>query len=79
MIICTTPTKHLGAIKMEVKELTEEAEKGSSDCGKDKPFSSDLMTEQAQLESESKRAAEVSNKHSLILDIDIIIEQSLRF
>ena len=49
-----------GAIKMEVKELTEEAEKGASD-GKDKPFGEDLMTEQAQLESESKRAAEVSS------------------
>ena len=38
-----------GAIKMEVKELTEEAEKGATDSAKDKPFTGEeLMTEQVR-------------------------------
>ena len=49
-----------GAIRMEVKELEEVSEKEGSDGTKDKPFGDELMTEQAQLESETKRAAEAS-------------------
>ena len=49
-----------GAIRMEIKELEEVAEKEVSEAAKDKPFGEDLMTEQAQLESETKRAAEAS-------------------
>lgn len=47
-----------GAVRMEIKELEEEQEK---EGGKDKPFGEELMTEQAQLEEESKRAAEAAS------------------
>ena len=50
----------MAAIKLEMKELEDASEKGDKTVI-DKPGDT-LMTEQAQLESETKRAAELSNR-----------------
>ena len=70
-----------GAIRMEIKELEEVAEKEVSEAAKDKPFGEDLMTEQAQLESETKRAAEASTSwedRSAAIPLLFLVRQLLR-